>query len=169
MCNRFFPSALLPLQFDFISNCRDSEGVYRCVDNRHHQWINSCGLSKSMMEGSFLSEDSCCSHGRDLDQISISSTSSIGGPTSRDRRSADIYLPMTPSPGSNNKVSVRTSRKFDIQLQALANGFFVFTLLGQNVEVLIFFVLTADTTEETTAAEPVCVTYSPDSVQHGGV
>ncbi|BES90064.1 Ankyrin repeat and sterile alpha motif domain containing [Nesidiocoris tenuis] len=90
---------------------QDSEGVYRCVDNRHHQWINSCGLSKSMMEGSFLSEDSCCSHGRDLDQISISSTSSIGGPTSRDRRSADIYLPMTPSPGSNNKVSPTPPKK----------------------------------------------------------
>uniref|UniRef100_A0A0A9XHU4 Ankyrin repeat and sterile alpha motif domain-containing protein 1B n=1 Tax=Lygus hesperus TaxID=30085 RepID=A0A0A9XHU4_LYGHE len=89
---------------------QESEGLYRCVDNRHHQWVNSCGLSKSMMEGSFLSEDSY-SHGRDLDQISISSTSSIGGPTSRDRRSADIYLPMTPSPGSNNKVSPTPPKK----------------------------------------------------------
>lgn len=87
---------------------QDSE-LCRSIDSRQ-QW-NSCGLSKSMMEGSFLSEDSCCSHGRDADQISVSSTSSVGGPTSRDRRSADIYLPMTPSPGSNNKVSPTPPKK----------------------------------------------------------
>jgi hypothetical protein len=67
------------------------------VDKRHQEpW------SKSTMEGSFLSEDSCCSQSRDLDGISVSSASSLGP---RDRNS-DLYLAMTPSPGSNNKVSV---------------------------------------------------------------
>ncbi|XP_024083009.1 ankyrin repeat and SAM domain-containing protein 1A-like isoform X3 [Cimex lectularius] len=88
---------------------QESEGACRSVDSRHYQWSNSCGLSKSMLEGSFMSEDSCCSHGRDPDQISISSTSSIGGPSSR--RSTDLYIPMTPSPGSNNKVSPTPPKK----------------------------------------------------------
>lgn len=75
--------------------------------DRVHGWVSSCGLSKSMMEGSFMSEECWCE--REPDQISISSASSVGGQVARDKRAAnaEIYLPMTPSPGSNNKVSVR--------------------------------------------------------------
>ncbi|XP_073999351.1 ankyrin repeat and SAM domain-containing protein 1A-like isoform X3 [Rhodnius prolixus] len=86
-----------------VSNLsQESEGPGRTVD-RVHGWVSSCGLSKSMMEGSFMSEECWCE--REPDQISISSASSVGGQVARDKRAAnaEIYLPMTPSPGSNNK------------------------------------------------------------------
>ncbi|KAG8301280.1 regulation of synaptic plasticity by receptor localization to synapse [Homalodisca vitripennis] len=71
------------------------------------------GLSKSLMDSSFLSDDmslSVSGRSRDLDQMSVSSTaSSTGGPSPR-----DIYLPMAPhphSPTTNNKVSPTPPKK----------------------------------------------------------
>lgn len=75
-------------------------------------------------EGSYVSEDLSLTlppgfTGRESDQLSVSSSSSIGGPSPRDRRClpndsgiSGIYLPMAPlssslhSPASNSKVSV---------------------------------------------------------------
>lgn len=83
---------------------------------------------RGTMEGSFVSEDLSLTlparygGGRESDQLSVSSSSSVGGPSPRDRRclpndsnAAGIYLPMAPlssslhSPASNNKVSVRVA------------------------------------------------------------
>lgn len=62
---------------------------------------------------------------RESDQLSVSSSSSVGGPSPRERRclandsgAPGIYLPMAPlssslhSPASNSKVSVRSSSLF---------------------------------------------------------
>lgn len=61
-------------------------------------------------------------YGRESDQLSVSSSSSVGGPSPRDRRclphdsnTPGIYMPMAPlsgslhSPASNSKVSVSSS------------------------------------------------------------
>ncbi|XP_066998734.2 ankyrin repeat and SAM domain-containing protein 1A [Anabrus simplex] len=78
-----------------------------------------------VMDSNFHSEDLSLYHGRDPDQMSISSTtSSTGGPSPRDRRpdaSSSIYMPMAPghshthghsrSPGSNSKVSPTPPKK----------------------------------------------------------
>lgn len=82
-------------------------------------------ILRGPMEGSFASEDLSltlppgCGGGRESDQLSVSSSSSVGGPSPRDRRcllsdsnAPGIYLPMAPlsssshSPASNSKVSV---------------------------------------------------------------
>ncbi|XP_024944118.1 uncharacterized protein LOC107271110 isoform X2 [Cephus cinctus] len=85
---------------------------------------------RGAMEGSFVSEDLSLTlptgfgGGRDSDQLSVSSSSSIGGPSPRERRclpsdptAAGIYLPMAPlssslhSPASNSKVSPTPPKK----------------------------------------------------------
>lgn len=76
-------------------------------------------MSKSLIDSSFLSEDS---YQRDVDQISISSAcSSASGPSPRERRFtgsdySGTYVPMgpgsMPSPGSSSsKVSVSIALK----------------------------------------------------------
>ncbi|XP_074108393.1 ankyrin repeat and sterile alpha motif domain-containing protein 1B isoform X5 [Cotesia typhae] len=80
-------------------------------------------------EGSYVSEDLSLTlpagfTGRESDQLSVSSSSSIGGPSPRDRRClpndsgiSGIYLPMAPlssslhSPASNSKVSPTPPKK----------------------------------------------------------
>ncbi|XP_034939821.1 ankyrin repeat and SAM domain-containing protein 1A-like [Chelonus insularis] len=80
-------------------------------------------------EGSYVSEDLSLTlpHGfvgRESDQLSVSSSSSVGGPSPRDRRClpndsgiSGIYLPMAPlssslhSPASNSKVSPTPPKK----------------------------------------------------------
>ncbi|KAL0272854.1 UNVERIFIED_CONTAM: hypothetical protein PYX00_005679 [Menopon gallinae] len=73
------------------------------------------GMSRSLVDSNFLSEDS---YQRDVDQLSISSAaSSASGPSPRERRMASSdYVPMgpgsIPSPGSNNsKVSPAPPKK----------------------------------------------------------
>ncbi|XP_024893875.1 ankyrin repeat and SAM domain-containing protein 1A-like isoform X2 [Temnothorax curvispinosus] len=85
-------------------------------------------VPRGTMEGSFVSEDLSLTlptgyGGRESDQLSVSSSSSVGGPSPRDRRclpndsSTGIYLPMAPlssslhSPASNNKVSPTPPKK----------------------------------------------------------
>ncbi|XP_012279831.1 ankyrin repeat and sterile alpha motif domain-containing protein 1B isoform X2 [Orussus abietinus] len=81
------------------------------------------------MEGGFASEDLSLTlppgygGGRESDQLSVSSSSSVGGPSPRDRRclpnetNPGIYLPMAPlssslhSPASNSKVSPTPPKK----------------------------------------------------------
>ncbi|XP_076179586.1 ankyrin repeat and SAM domain-containing protein 1A isoform X2 [Ptiloglossa arizonensis] len=87
-------------------------------------------VPRGTMEGSFVSEDLSLTlptgygGGRESDQLSVSSSSSVGGRSPRDRRclpndssAAGIYLPMAPlssslhSPASNNKVSPTPPKK----------------------------------------------------------
>ncbi|XP_039295063.1 LOW QUALITY PROTEIN: ankyrin repeat and SAM domain-containing protein 1A [Nilaparvata lugens] len=71
---------------------------------------NNSGLSKSLMDSSYLSgnELSCPRNHRDLDQMSVSSTASSTGP-SPSPSPRDIYLPMTPTGGS--KISPTPPKK----------------------------------------------------------
>ncbi|XP_033217418.1 caskin-2-like isoform X2 [Belonocnema kinseyi] len=87
-------------------------------------------ILRGTMEGSFASEDLSLTlppgygGGRESDQLSVSSSSSVGGPSPRDRRclpsdsnASGIYLPMAPlsssshSPASNSKVSPTPPKK----------------------------------------------------------
>ena len=78
--------------------------------------------------GGYTSEDQLSltlPPGRESDQLSVSSSSSIGGPSPRDRRclpsdASGIYLPMAPlssslhSPASSSKVSVSDFIRFSV-------------------------------------------------------
>ncbi|KAK2576524.1 hypothetical protein KPH14_005846 [Odynerus spinipes] len=87
-------------------------------------------VPRGTMEGSFVSEDLSLTlptgytGGRESDQLSVSSSSSVGGPSPRERRclpndsgAPGIYLPMAPlscslhSPASNSKVSPTPPKK----------------------------------------------------------
>ncbi|XP_043479676.1 ankyrin repeat and sterile alpha motif domain-containing protein 1B-like isoform X2 [Leptopilina heterotoma] len=87
-------------------------------------------IPRGMLEGSFASEDLSLTlppgygGGRESDQLSVSSSSSVGGPSPRDRRclpndsnASGIYLPMAPlsssshTPASNSKVSPTPPKK----------------------------------------------------------
>ncbi|RZF41912.1 hypothetical protein LSTR_LSTR005680 [Laodelphax striatellus] len=70
---------------------------------------NNSGLSKSLMDSSYLSGNELCPRNhRDLDQMSVSSTASSTGP-SPSPSPRDIYLPMTPTGGS--KISPTPPKK----------------------------------------------------------
>ncbi|XP_015181975.1 PREDICTED: ankyrin repeat and SAM domain-containing protein 1A-like isoform X3 [Polistes dominula] len=87
-------------------------------------------VPRGTMEGSFVSEDLSLTlptgygGNRESDQLSVSSSSSVGGPSPRERRclpndsgAPGIYLPMAPlssslhSPASNSKVSPTPPKK----------------------------------------------------------
>ncbi|KAI4491146.1 hypothetical protein M0802_010367 [Mischocyttarus mexicanus] len=87
-------------------------------------------VPRGIMEGSFVSEDLSLTlptgygGNRESDQLSVSSSSSVGGPSPRERRclpndsgAPGIYLPMAPlssslhSPASNSKVSPTPPKK----------------------------------------------------------
>nr|XP_018918082.1 PREDICTED: ankyrin repeat and SAM domain-containing protein 1A [Bemisia tabaci] len=93
---------------------------------QRHATTSTTGLSKSLMESSFLSDDPSCCRSHDYDTMSISSTASSncggGGGGRGERRLPDgNYLPMTPSPasqqlpspsaGSNSKISPTPPKK----------------------------------------------------------
>jgi hypothetical protein len=101
-------------------------GMYRGSDSGLYQLPP---ISRALINKSYVSEDQlsltlprgCCGS-RESDQLSVSSSSSVGGPSPRERRylpsdlsTSGIYLPMAPlpssqySPASSSKVSVRTS------------------------------------------------------------
>ncbi|XP_076249080.1 ankyrin repeat and SAM domain-containing protein 1A isoform X2 [Calliopsis andreniformis] len=128
------PEGTSPTQWQFYHKPRDDD---RRVSGTSVMSLGSdSGLyqtppvPRGTMEGSFVSEDLSLTlptgygGGRESDQLSVSSSSSVGGPSPRDRRclpndstAAGIYLPMAPlssslhSPASNNKVSPTPPKK----------------------------------------------------------
>ncbi|XP_012218625.1 ankyrin repeat and SAM domain-containing protein 1A-like isoform X2 [Linepithema humile] len=119
-----------PTQWQFYHKPRDDDrrvsGTSLGSDSGLYQ---TPPVPRGTMEGSFVSEDLSLTlptgyGGRESDQLSVSSSSSVGGPSPRDRRclpndssAAGIYLPMAPlssslhSPASNSKVSPTPPKK----------------------------------------------------------
>ncbi|XP_048512045.1 ankyrin repeat and sterile alpha motif domain-containing protein 1B-like isoform X2 [Athalia rosae] len=110
-----------------INNTNLTTDIARGSDNGLYQGLPA---PRGLMDSSFISEDLSLQlpgygcGGRESDQLSVSSSSSIGGPSPRDRRclpadtnAAGIYLPMAPlssslhSPASNSKVSPTPPKK----------------------------------------------------------
>ncbi|XP_015518771.2 ankyrin repeat and sterile alpha motif domain-containing protein 1B isoform X2 [Neodiprion lecontei] len=109
-----------------ITNTILTPDIPRGSDNGLYQTLPA---SRGLMDSSFMSEDLSLTLpgygcGRESDQLSVSSSSSVGGPSPRDRRclpadsnAAGIYLPMAPlssslhSPASNSKVSPTPPKK----------------------------------------------------------
>ncbi|XP_046748663.1 ankyrin repeat and sterile alpha motif domain-containing protein 1B-like isoform X3 [Diprion similis] len=132
--NDFSPAeGTSPTQWQFYHKPRDDDRRISGMsvmslgsDNGLYQTLPA---TRGLMDSSFMSEDLSLTLpgygcGRESDQLSVSSSSSVGGPSPRDRRclpadsnAAGIYLPMAPlssslhSPASNSKISPTPPKK----------------------------------------------------------